>query len=157
MLSVMKMQSAMSSRSETGQHRTDQNRSRMTIQKSDHVQQNTDQNKPRQNIQKYQEEVFKELQELKYRRDDINKEIIELNEEKKNLHLDLAGVTSKLSKLNESLFSKSVHIGELNQLETDYNRTLRKLIEGSELLLRSMSRATVEIERLHTAKTSKTC
>ncbi|CAC5357392.1 unnamed protein product [Mytilus coruscus] len=150
------MQSAMSSRSDTGQQRTDQNRSRLNFQKTDPGEQNKDQYKPRLNIQKYVEGAFKELQELKERRDDINKEIFELNEEKKNLHVDLAGVTSKLSKLNESLFSKSVHIGELNQLETDYNRTLSKLIEGSELLLRSMSRATVEIERQHTAKTSKT-
>jgi len=108
-------------------------------------------------VQKYLKEVCTNIQELKYRREDIDKEISELNEEKKHLQIDIARTTSELSKLNESLFSKAVHIKELNQLEEDYNRQWDKLIEGSEILLRSMSRATVEIERQHTAGTFSTC
>lgn len=108
-------------------------------------------------VQKYLTAVCISIQELKYRREDIDKEISELNEEKKHLQTDIARTTSELSKLNESLFSKAVHIKELNQLEEDYNRQWDKLIEGSEILLRSMSQATVEIERQHTAGTFTTC
>jgi chromosome segregation ATPase len=108
-------------------------------------------------VQKYLKEVCSNIQELKYRREDIDKEISELNEEKKHLQTDIARTTSELSKLNENLFSKAVHIKELNQLEEDYNRHWDKLVEGSEILLRSMSRATIEIERQHTTGTFSTC
>jgi chromosome segregation ATPase len=108
-------------------------------------------------VQKYLKEVCSNIQELKYRREDIDKEISEFNEEKKHLQTDIARTTSELSKLNENLFSKAVHIKELNQLEEDYNRHWDKLVEGSEILLRSMSRATIEIERQHTTGTFSTC
>lgn len=106
-------------------------------------------------VQKQLDEVLKQIDEIKLKRDGLNNDISKLKQDKNSIHMDIAKVTSDLFKLNESLCSNTMHIRELDALEVEYNRQLDKLLRGSEFLVRSMSRATADIEKYHEARSPR--
>lgn len=92
-------------------------------------------------LQRYNVELLKCLDDMKYRRDDIHKEILTLQNEQIKIQSDLGELTSRLSKINESICHKISEQENCDRTIAEYEVAFTKLIEGSENLLTSLKHA----------------
>ena len=95
--------------------------------------------KPDATLQRYNVELLRCIDEMRYKRDDLHKDIFSLTEEQTKIETDLAQLTIKLAELNESLCRKYKEQAECDALIID--SAFQKLVQGSENLLGSMKRA----------------
>lgn len=92
-------------------------------------------------LQRYNVDLLKCLDDMKYRRDDIHKEILTLQNEQIKIQSDLGELTSRLSKINESICHKIAEQENCDRTIAEYEVAFTKLIEGSEHLLTSLRHA----------------
>ena len=70
-------------------------------------------------LQNYNNELVKCLQDLRGKRENVHKEILNEEREKNQIQKELANLTEKLHRLNESIQSKS-------QARNDYDKTIKE-------------------------------
>ena len=97
--------------------------------------------KPDATLQRYNVELLRCIDEMRYKRDDLHKDIFSLTEEQTKIETDLAQLTIKLAELNERLWRKYKEQAESDALIIEYDSAFQKLVQGSENLLGSMKRA----------------
>lgn len=98
-------------------------------------------------LQNYNNELVKCIEDLREKREEINRYILKEEEEKAKIQRDLAILTDRLSKINESLARKV-------QARNDYDETIQqteaaymKILESSQTLLHVLKRETVGLTK----------
>ncbi|CAC5393163.1 unnamed protein product [Mytilus coruscus] len=97
--------------------------------------------KPDATLHRYNVELLRCIDEMRYKRDELHKDIFDLTEEQKKIESDLGTLTLKLAEVNESLCRKCKDQAECDTLIIEYDSAFQKLVQGSENLLGSMRRA----------------
>merc|ERR1719220_2233669 len=94
-------------------------------------------------LQSYNTELVKCIDDLREKREAVNKQVVREEKEKQNVQKELAGLTEKLHRLNESISQKV-------KARADYDKTIQeteaaymKILESSQTLLHVLKRETV--------------
>lgn len=86
-------------------------------------------------LNRYNVELLRCIDEMRYKRDELHKDIFDLTEEQKKLQSDLGILTVKLAEVNESLCRKCKDRGDCDTLIIQYDNAYQKIVQGSEHLL----------------------
>ncbi|VDH97619.1 Hypothetical predicted protein [Mytilus galloprovincialis] len=92
--------------------------------------------KPDATLHRYNVDLIRCIDEMRYKRDELHKDIYDLTEEQKKIESDLGTLTVKLADVNENLCRKCKDQAECDTLIMEYEK--QKLVQGSENLLGSM-------------------
>jgi Sjoegren syndrome nuclear autoantigen 1 len=96
-------------------------------------------------LQNYNNQLVKCIEDLREKREEVNKQILKEEEEKAKIQKDLAILTERLSKLNESLQRKQQARSEYDQTIQETEAAYMKILESSQTLLHVLKRESVNL------------
>ena len=91
--------------------------------------------------------MVKCIEDLREKREEVNRQILKEEEEKAKIQKDLAILTERLSKINESLQRKQQARSEYDQTIQETEAAYMKILESSQTLLHVLKRESVNLVR----------
>jgi len=98
-------------------------------------------------LQNYNNQLVKCIEDLREKREEVNRQILKEEEEKAKIQKDLAILTERLSKINESLQRKQQARSEYDQTIQETEAAYMKILESSQTLLHVLKRESVNLVR----------
>ena len=98
-------------------------------------------------MQNYNNQLVKCIEDLREKREEVNRQILKEEEEKAKIQKDLAILTERLSKINESLQRKQQARSEYDQTIQETEAAYMKILESSQTLLHVLKRESVNLVR----------
>ena len=96
-------------------------------------------------LQNYNNQLVKCIEDLREKREEVNRQILKEEEEKAKIQKDLAILTERLSKINESLQRKQQARSEYDQTIQETEAAYMKILESSQTLLHVLKRESVNL------------
>ena len=96
-------------------------------------------------LQNYNNQLVKCIEDLREKREEVNRQILTEEEEKAKIQKDLAILTERLSKINESLQRKQQARSEYDQTIQETEAAYMKILESSQTLLHVLKRESVNL------------
>ena len=96
-------------------------------------------------MQNYNNELVKTIEDLREKREELNRQILHEEEEKMKIQKELAILTDRLQRLNESLVRKVQARNEYDKTIQETEAAYMKILESSQTLLHVMKRETVNL------------
>lgn len=97
--------------------------------------------RPDATLNRYNVELLRCIDEMRYKRDELHKDIFDLSEEQKKIQSDLGLLTVKLAEVNESLCRRCKEQADCDTLIIQYDSAYQKIVQGSEHLLGDVRKA----------------
>ena len=91
-------------------------------------------------LQNYAAEMVKCIDSLRNKREEVNKQVMKEEEEKASLQKELATLTDRIQKVNESLARKTQARNEYDKTIQDTEAAYAKILESSQTLLNVLRR-----------------
>eukprot|EP00878_Enallax_costatus_P005785 GHUV01006066.1.p1 GENE.GHUV01006066.1~~GHUV01006066.1.p1 ORF type:complete len:112 (+),score=24.57 GHUV01006066.1:213-548(+) len=104
-------------------------------------------------LQNHNNELVKCIEDLKEKREGILKQIQDEENEKQKIQQELAALTQRLSRINESLARKIDTKNEYDKVILETEAAYLKILESSQTLLTVLKRESVSIQKKRQAAT----
>jgi len=98
-------------------------------------------------LQNYNNELVKCIEDLREKREEVNKQILKEEEDKAKIQKELAALTDRLQKINESLVRKTQARNEYDKTIQETEAAYMKILESSQTLLHVLKRETVNLTK----------
>lgn len=98
-------------------------------------------------LQNHNNELVKCIEDLKEKREQILKQIQDEENEKQKIQQELAALTQRLSRINESLARKMDAKNEYDKVILETEAAYLKILESSQTLLTVLKRESVNIQK----------
>uniref|UniRef100_A0A7S1EWE3 Uncharacterized protein n=1 Tax=Noctiluca scintillans TaxID=2966 RepID=A0A7S1EWE3_NOCSC len=96
-------------------------------------------------LQNYNNELVKSIEDLREKREELNRQILKEEEDKAKIQKEMAVLTDRLNKINESLARKTQARKEYDKTTRDTEAAYMKILESSQTLLHVLKRETVNL------------
>ena len=98
-------------------------------------------------LQNYNNELVKCIEDLREKREELNRLILKEEEDKAKVQKEIAILTDRLKKVNESLVRKTQARNEYDKTIQETEAAYMKILESSQTLLHVLKRETVSLTK----------
>eukprot|EP00742_Colponemidia_sp_Colp-10_P006114 GILJ01006542.1.p1 GENE.GILJ01006542.1~~GILJ01006542.1.p1 ORF type:complete len:112 (-),score=26.55 GILJ01006542.1:238-573(-) len=96
-------------------------------------------------LQSYNNELVKCIEELREKREELNASLVAEEEEKAQIQKDVAILTERLSRVNESLARRTQSRNEFDKTIQETEAAYMKILESTQTLLHVLKRESVNL------------
>eukprot|EP00744_Colponema_vietnamica_P002776 GILI01004319.1.p2 GENE.GILI01004319.1~~GILI01004319.1.p2 ORF type:complete len:113 (-),score=20.75 GILI01004319.1:277-615(-) len=100
---------------------------------------------PGASLQGFNNELVKCIEDLREKREELNNQILKEEEEKQKIQKDIAVLTERLAKINESLARKVQSRNEYDKTVQETEAAYMKILESAQTLLHVLKRESVNL------------
>lgn len=98
-------------------------------------------------LSNYNAELIKCIEDLRHKREELNRQIQKEEDDKSKIQKEVAVLTDRLQKINESLVRKTQARNEYDKTVQETEAAYMKILESSQTLLHVLKRETVNLTK----------